>query len=490
MKNFGRNVRIDARTILYPATEKEVLAYLDKYRNHKIRAIGSLHSWSEVVAADDVVMDLRRMSGIRLSRDADGQPCAEIEAGCTIDAVLDYLEKHGLTLRTLGMIGKQTIAGAIATATHGSGRSSLSHYVTSVRVVGFDADGGKARIYEWGCGDQLLAAKCGLGYVGIVVALRMSVEPDCLIKEETAWYDSINEPLANAHAYPRQQFYLIPWSWKWFAQHRREFVPNPRETRVVAWLRVFRARSRRVLRLIAIDCVFNGAVSVASRWLRWWSAVRFLQRRVFPALTRMGTQTIDQSRHVLMMRHDLFRHVEMELFVPEVFVRQAAALVEWVLRRVAGESVAVPQGVVTPRTTGAEPEATALMAALSQELARLEVRYFHDQAITFRKVLRDETLISMTSGDAEAWYAISLITYQRDLTPFLATATFVAKSMAEMFQARPHWGKVWPLDSEQAAAIYPHLHRFRAACTHVDPAGVFLNDFAARVLGHENAARV
>ena len=53
-----------------------------------------------------------------------------------------------------------------------------------------------------------------------------------------------------------------------------------------------------------------------------------------------------------------------------------------------------------------------------------------DQAITFRKVLPDETLISMTSGQEDAWYAISLVTYQRDLEPFLAMAAFVARSMA------------------------------------------------------------
>jgi len=40
------------------------------------------------------------------------------------------------TLPTLGVIKRQTISGAVSTGTHGSGRPSLSHFVTGVRIGG------------------------------------------------------------------------------------------------------------------------------------------------------------------------------------------------------------------------------------------------------------------------------------------------------------------------------------------------------------------
>jgi FAD/FMN-containing dehydrogenase len=52
------------------------------------------------------------------------------------------------TLATLGAVTKQTIAGAISTGTHGSGRQSLSHFVANVRMAAYDL-AGRPTIYEY-----------------------------------------------------------------------------------------------------------------------------------------------------------------------------------------------------------------------------------------------------------------------------------------------------------------------------------------------------
>lgn len=112
-----------------------------------------------------------------------------------------------------------------------------------------------------------------------------------------------------------------------------------------------------------------------------------------------------------------------------------------------------------------------------------------DYPITFRRVLHDDTLISMTSGDeAEPWYAISPITDQGDLNPFFRMAGFVATLMASAYRARPHWGKLCPLDGEKISALYPALPQFRALCAAVDPHQVFVNSFARNALGFSELA--
>jgi hypothetical protein len=85
----------------------------------------------------------------------------------------------------------------------------------------------------------------------------------------------------------------------------------------------------------------------------------------------------------------------------------------------------------------------------------------------------------MTSGnDGTPWYAFSLATYQSDIGRFLRTAEILARSLARAYGARPHWGKICPLNGEELGRLYPRLSEFRHCCASVDPLGVFINDFA------------
>ena len=81
------------------------------------------------------------------------------------------------------------------------------------------------------------------------------------------------------------------------------------------------------------------------------------------------------------------------------------------------------------------------------------------------------------------WYALSFITYQRNLAPFLSMAKAVAFGMTSAFDARPHWGKVFPLGTSQVERLYPLLPAFRGHCARIDPRKVFVNEFAREKLG-------
>jgi FAD/FMN-containing dehydrogenase len=468
VQNFGRNVLFRPRHVLAPADKNAVLTFLEQYRGHQIRAIGRLHSWSEAPVGHDVVLDLRHLNKVAVQIREDGSAYADIEAGCSIDSVLAYLRSNGgYTLPAYGIIGKQSMAGAIATATHGAGRPSISHYVSAVCVAAYDGNGA-ARIYEWDRGDELRAARCGLGCAGIVLSVRMPVQPDYMVEESTCWFERIEQVVSAERDYPRQQFYLVPWKWSWYAQCRRQLAPGAGAVPSMA------ARLHRVFRRVGVDIAMNGVVKLLSGTPRWATGVRWFYRRAFPLLARSGMHVIDDSSQILKMRHDLYTHVEMELFVPVGHLNHAAAFVEWVLRCCGGESVQMPAILVDD---GFGPN-------VASEVEALKGSYVHGYPVTFRQVLRDDTLISMTSGDeADVWYAISLITYQRETRDFLKMAGVMARAMASAYRARPHWGKICPLDTETIAALYPSLPRFRAHCASIDPQQVFVNDFARRALG-------
>ena len=69
--NFGGNVLFRPRHLFVPESEDDVLALLQRFRNHQIRVVGRLHAWSDAARGDDVVLDLRKLNGVRTVRRAD-----------------------------------------------------------------------------------------------------------------------------------------------------------------------------------------------------------------------------------------------------------------------------------------------------------------------------------------------------------------------------------------------------------------------------------
>ncbi len=473
LTNFGRNVDIRARTTYVPKTEGDVLACLEQHRDGEIRVLGSLHSWSEAARPGDVALDLRHFSRIELVDTGTAGVSVEVGGGCTVDRLLDYLRQHGrYTLPVYGIVGAQTVAGAISTSTHGSGRSSMSHYVMAASVAAFDQNF-EAKTYRWEHGDQLAAVRCGLGCVGVILSVRLKVERDFQIEERGQWFDALEPLLDAARDHPRTQFYLMPWSWQWYAQLRRPIDP------AVARRAGLVARVLRLFRLVVIDVVLHGAIRYLASTPGRQQRLPWLFAQVMPRLAPPGVRIVDESRRLLTLRHDLWVHVECELFIPADQLLVAAALVEWALRCCGGEE--------TPSSTGTVVDHFG--ASVVSEIDDVRGAYVHDYIVTFRRVFRDDTLISMTSGDTEEWYAISLVTYQRDLTPFLRLSRFLAKTMARTLGARPHWGKICPLHTAETAALYPRLPEFRQMCASIDPAQVFVNDFARLMLGFDRAER-
>ena len=146
--NFGGNIRFVPRYRYAPTTEAEVLDLLDRHAGGRVRVVGALHSWSPAVVTEDALIDLRHFNRVAIEQGPEGKVWVTAGGGCRIKHLLRELHaRSGATVPTLGLVTEQTIAGAISTGTHGSGRPSLSHYMDEIRVAAYDADTGKARIY-------------------------------------------------------------------------------------------------------------------------------------------------------------------------------------------------------------------------------------------------------------------------------------------------------------------------------------------------------
>lgn len=463
--NFGGNVRFTPRHLYAPRTEAEILAILDRHAHGKIRVVGALHSWSPAVVSEDALVDLRHLDRVEVQHGAAGEVWVTAGGGCRIKNLLQKL--HCLadaTLPSVGLVTEQAIAGAISTATHGSGKHSLSHYVDELRVAAFDPTTGKARIYTWSEGAELRAARCAVGCMGIILSVRMRCVPRYDVAESMVACASLDEVLAGEKEYPLQQFYLVPHLWSYFVQRRSVTPAFSRRRRLSAQL--FRAWW-----FFGTDIGLHLVIQLLVL-LQRPGLIRFFFRHVLAKLILKNKTVIDHAERMLVMEHELFKHLEIEIFVPAGHVCRAAAFVRSVLEVFDG-TIDAPAG-----ECAAAIEPIGMLAELLQLRGTFTLHY----PITFRRVLPDDALIAMSSGGEQPYYAISLITYLEPRDGFLALASFLARGMIRLFQARLHWGKAFPLTGADVAGVYPRLSEFRALCRQVDPHGVFRNDFTEQIL--------
>lgn len=122
------------------------------------------------------------------------------------------------------------------------------------------------------------------------------------------------------------------------------------------------------------------------------------------------------------------------------------------------------------------------------ELDSFAGSYCHHYPICVRRVLADDTLISMSSptkaDSSEDWYAISLISYNRpsQRKGFFDFANYLAPAMAARFGARAHWGKYNPLTADENLRLYHNLNEFKSIRKKFDPDGRFENDWLSKVM--------
>jgi hypothetical protein len=461
--NFGGNESFHPRNYYAPNDESELLEVLRSCRGRQIRVVGRLHAWSAAAVTNDVAIDLRHLNDVQVERRGD-RYWATVGAGCQIKRVLSELARHeGGTLPSLGLITEQSFAGAFSTSTHGSGMPSMSNFIEEVRIAAYDAVSGEPVIHTITSGEELRAARCSLGAMGVIISASFWARPKFNIEEHFHEHADLAEALADTAEYPRQQFYLIPWCWRWMTQRRRESAAARRGLAPLYRLYCF----------LNFDISLHLLVLLAARWFRSPRLIRFLFRSIAAATVIRGWRAVDDASKMLVMRHELFRHVEIEMFVTESRLQSAVDLIVQLLKYFDGNRTAL----------SAQARAGLVTLGLNDLLEKNCGAYTHHYPICFRRVLPDDTLISMTSG-SEPCYAISFISYARlgDRQGFQAFAEVACRATGALFSARPHWGKVCPLTPIETEQLYPQLPQFREVCRRFDSAGRFQNDWIARTL--------
>lgn len=482
LENFGRNVQFTPQGYYEPRTEQEVLEILNRHAGRKIRVIGKLHSWSGVCITQGVVLSLKHFRDVQVVDDSGPGSHAWVGAGIPIKQLIVELARYGRTLPSLGLITEQTIVGAISTGTHGSGRQCLSHFAEGFRMARYDASSGKAIIDEIDSGDALRAAQCGLGNLGVVLSVKMRCRNPYQVEEFWHPYATLAQVLKKQDEYPLQQFFLLPWQWQYLAQHRRE---TPAATSGPEWL-------YRIYFFLCIDILLHSVLALLAKLSLFRAIIPVTFRGVLARSVIKNWKVVGDSNRMLIMEQELFRHIETELFVQARHLPQALELVRSSLEWADGNSMSSSKKRVSPDSLGPQLDLPELAnrLGLQSELDAARGVHCHHFPICVRRILPDNTLLSMTSGGGEDWYSISLISYARvhQREGFLAVVRFIAKAMAQLYHARPHWGKYIPLTTQELISLYPEFSKYRDICTMLDSEGRFRNEWFEQLFKQSTSA--
>jgi FAD-linked oxidoreductase len=178
-----------------------------------VRVVGSGHSFTPLVPSVGTIVSLDRLAG--LSSHDDGACRATVGAGIRLGALTQSLHGIGQALANMGDIDKQSIGGALGTATHGTG-STLGAYHTLVeRVELVDGRGGMRTFSRSSEPDMIHAIGVTLGAFGILSSVTLNNLPSYRMRKRR-YVLPIEDMLSNFHdmmrAHRSAEFYYIPFS--------------------------------------------------------------------------------------------------------------------------------------------------------------------------------------------------------------------------------------------------------------------------------------
>lgn len=422
--NWARTVAADADQVVRPVDEADLAATVARAaaQGRRVRVPGSGHSWSACAAPDDVWVDLSALPR-RVTVDGDR---VRVEGPVTLRALVDVLWAAGRMLPNLGTITAQTVAGATATGTHGTGATlpCLSAGIRALRLV----DGAGA-VRELDTTDpRLRDARVGLGALGVVTGIELATVPARRLHERLE-----NHPLDAA----------LERLDAWTAAHRHVrlwFLPH------AGVVQVYTADPS--------DAPDTGPNALPVRLDRWGVqqpvfalllALARLAPGLVPAIHRFAQATSFPPRQRVEPQHRVLtmpvppRHDEVELAIDRARVHDALRAWWALVHR--------------------QPHAPDFIQ---------EVRFS----------AADDIALSPATGRPTAWLG-AYCTNPRTAAAYHADILALGRELG----ARPHWGKRFDHTHEELAGLYPRWADFQALRRELDPSGVFRGGWHDRVLG-------
>jgi FAD-linked oxidoreductase len=426
-RNWAGNERAVA-DVVRPGSVAEVadvlVAAADAGR--RVRPIGCSHSFTAIGAPVDIQLACDGLVAVGPVAD-DG--LVTVGAGTPLYRLNAELLRRGWALTNLGDIDRQTVAGSLATGTHGTG-ARFGGLATQVRALELVTVAGDVLACDAARHPDVLAvARVGLGALGVVTSVTLQAVPAFALRAVegpgtlTAALDGFEELMT---ATDHVEFYWFPHTDATLVKRNTRVSLEEGLTPLPRWRVLWDDE-------VLANAAFAGVVATGRR-----------VPALVPPLARisakaLGARTWTDHAHRVFVSRRRVRFLEMEYAVP----RSEAPAVLAELRRV--------------------HEANDWRAAFPVEV---------------RLAAADDIPLSTASGRDTAYIAAHVPT-GTDPGHWFAALESIAGSVG----GRPHWGKLHGLDAEVLRERYPRFGEFVAVRDRLDPSGVLANPYLDRVLG-------
>jgi alditol oxidase len=169
-ENWAGNLNYSTDQLHTPATIEEVQQVVK--RCAKLRALGTRHSFSTIADSTQNQVSLKAFDSIDID---EKSRTATVGAGVKYGQLAPIIDKRGYALHNLASLPHISVAGAISTATHGSGlhNGNLATAVSALELVTVDG-----QVHSVSRNDQHFAATVvGLGAASIVTRVTLDLQP-------------------------------------------------------------------------------------------------------------------------------------------------------------------------------------------------------------------------------------------------------------------------------------------------------------------------
>lgn len=408
--NWAGNLTYSAARWHTPETVAQVQEII---RNStKLRALGSRHSFNRIADTDADLVSMAKLNRV-VALDA-ARRTVTVEAGIKYGELCRVLEREGLALHNLASLPHISVAGACATATHGSGvgNGNLATPVSAMELV--TADGQVVEYSRERDGETFNGMVVGLGALGIVTQLTLDLVPTFAVRQDIFENLPLSE-LQNNYDVIMGSGYSVSLFTDW---------QDERFTQV--W------RKRLVTKDASpeTDATFFGATPAPT------------DRHPITALSAVNCTA---QMGVPGPWYERLPHFRMD-FTPS-----------------SGEELQTEYFVAQRYAV----EAIDAIAQLSKQIAPLLM------VSEIRTIAADEFWMSPCYRQAST--ALHF-TWQNDWEHVRELLPLLEAQLAP-FDARPHWGKLFTMSPARVQSLYVQLPAFRALAQSLDPHGKFRNAF-------------
>ena len=412
--NWAGNLTYSAEELHQPGSVEELQALVRA--SDKIRPLGTAHCFNTIADTNRAQVSVR---SLERSIDFDTEKMkVTIDAGASYGQICPQLHEQGFALHNLASLPHISVAGAAATATHGSGvgNGNLGSAVSGIEFI--DAEGNLQRLSREQDREVFDGIITHLGGLGVITALTLELQPTFEVMQHVYQFLPVANLLDNFTAVMSGSY-----SVSLFTDYQSDTVNQ-------VWV-----KSKADQDTAAPMDDYYGALPAA--------------KNLHPIVEISAENCTDQMG-VAGPWYDRLPHFKME-FTPS-----------------SGKELQSEFFVPLDRAAQAFEVVSALKEQLKPVLMISEIR----------AIAADNQWMSpFYQQDSVAFH----FTWEQDREGVEAVLPLIQNGL-EPFGVRPHWGKIFTIEPERLKSMYPNTDKFKQVLAQYDANGKFQNDFLKRYL--------